>query len=352
MMDGFAVRAADCAKPGARLRIIGVVPAGGTWPTPLAAGQAVQINTGAPLPTGADAVVRVEDTTVVGEEVTIATIARAHQCLTLRGSDRRKGETILTPPLTIGPAQIAAAATAGAATLEVAREVSVAIVSTGDELVPAGTARKPGEIFDSNGPMLVALMRQFGATPRSLGVVRDDEREITGCLRDALREPIVLTVGGMAMGTLDLVPRVFESLGVGWSFHGVDVRPGKPVAYGRGPDGQHVIGLPGNPVSAYVCSWLFVRMAIRGLQGFKAEAPPRTRALLATALTPHRDPRPAYVPARVWNEPTRGLLTEPCRWSGSADPFGLAEANALLVRDDPTRALAEGDAADVILIES
>jgi molybdopterin molybdotransferase len=352
MMDGFAVRAADCATSGARLKVVGFVPAGGEWTTPLGAAQAVQINTGAPVPAGADAVVRVEDTTISGDVVTVATVVKPHQCMTLRGSDRRKGETVLTPPLTIGPAHIAAAATAGAAMLEVAREVGVAIVSTGDELVPPGTARKAGQIFDSNGPMLAALMRQFGASPRNLGVVRDDEGELTERLREALREPVVLTVGGMSMGTLDLVPRAFESLGVRWLFHGVEVRPGKPVAYGRGPDGQHVFGLPGNPVSAFVCSWLFARMAIRGLQGFRPEPPPRLRALLSTALTPHRDSRPAYVPARVWNDAGRGLTTEPCPWSGSADPFGLAMANALLVRDDPTKSLAEGDAVEIILTES
>ena len=352
MMDGFAVRAADCATAGARLKVVGLVPAGGEWTATLGAGQAVQINTGAPVPVGADAVVRIEDTNIAGSEVTIATTVKPQQAVALRGSDRKKGQTILTPPLTIGPAHIAAAATAGAAMLEVAREVGVAIVSTGDELVTPGSARKAGQIFDSNGPMLAALVRQFGATPRYMGIVHDDEGELTARLREALCEPVVLTVGGMSMGTLDLVPRVFESLGVRWLFHGVEVRPGKPIAYGRGANGQHVFGLPGNPVSAYVCSWLFARMAIRGLQGFKPEPPPRIRAILSTALAPHRDARPAYVPARVWNDPGRGLMTEPCLWSGSADPFGLALANALLVRDDPTKPLAEGAAVEVLVTES
>ena len=352
MMDGFAVRAADCAITGAQLNVVGLVPAGGQWTGTIEAGQAVQINTGAPVPAGADAVVRVEDTSMAAGGVSIRAEVKPKQNVTLRGSDRRKGDEVLTPPLTIGPAHIAAAATAGAAMLEVSREVGVAIVSTGDELVPAGQPRNPGQIHDSNGPMLTALMRQFGATQRNLGIVRDDEGELIARLRDALREPVVLTVGGMSMGTLDLVPKMFESLGVKWRFHGVEVRPGKPVAYGRGPDGQHVFGLPGNPVSAFVCSWLFVRMAIRGLQGFKPEPPPMHRAMTAVALKPHKDLRPAYVPARVWNDIARGLMTEPGPWSGSADPFGLALANALLVRDDPTKLLAEGDAVKVILIES
>ncbi len=352
MMDGFAIRSADCATAPARLKVDGLVPAGGEWATPIGEGHAVQINTGAPVPIGVDAVVRVEDTTVDGDAVTIRAAVKAGQCMAMRGSDRRKGDVVLTPPLRIGPAQIAAAATAGAATLDVARDVGVAIVSTGDELVAAGSPRKPGQIFDSNGPMLAALMRQFGAVPRDLGIVRDDERALADCLRTALKEPVVLTVGGMSMGTLDLVPKTFESLGVRWLFHGVEVRPGKPVAYGRGPSGQHVFGLPGNPVSAFVCAWLFARLAIRGLQGFAPEPPPRVRATLATGIRAHRDSRPSYAPARTWNDPARGLMTEPCRWSGSADPFGLAEADALLVRDDPTKPLNANETVEVILIDT
>jgi molybdenum cofactor synthesis domain-containing protein len=284
--------------------------------------------------------------------VTIRAAVKTGQCMSPRGSDRRKGDTVLKPPLVIGPAQIAAAITAGAASLEVSKDVGVAIVSTGDELVQAGQPRKPGQIHDSNGPMLAALMRQFGAVPRDLGIVRDDERELNKRLREALKQSIVLTVGGMSMGTLDLVPKTFETLGVHWMFHGVEIRPGKPVAYGRGPEGQHIVGLPGNPVSAFVCAWLFARMAIRGLQGFKPEAPPLIRATLSSAIPAHSDWRPSYTPARVWSDPARGLVVEPCRWSGSADPFGLAEANALLVRSEPTKALMPGDAVNVILIES
>lgn len=352
MMDGFAVRSADCPTVSSTLKNIGIVSAGREWTRPVGAGEAVQINTGAPFPSGCDAVVRVEDTTVEEDQVTIHAAVKAGQNLALRGSDRRRGDVVLIPPLRIGPAQIAAIATAGAGFVEVAREVGAAIVSTGDELAAAGEPCGPGQIHDSNGPMLAALVRQFGAVAREPVRVRDDERELIVRLQTALNEPVVLTIGGMSMGTLDLVPKVFVSLGVQWIFHGVDVRPGKPVAYGVGPKGQHIFGLPGNPVSAFVCAWLFARMAIRGLQGFKPEPPPTIRATASAAIGPHRDSRPSYTPARVWNDPARGLMTEPCAWSGSADPFGLSDANALLARSDPTKPLKSGDAAEVILIES
>jgi len=154
----------------------------------------------------------------------------------------------------------------------------------------------------------------------------------------------------MSMGTLDLVPGAFESLGVRWLFHGVEMRPGKPVAYGLGPAGQHVVGLPGNPVSSFVCAWLFVRMIVRGLQGFAVRPPERIRATLAADLKPVHDARPAFVPARVQSDATSGLIVTPVAWGGSGDPFGLASANALLCRDAPTTSSVSGDPASVILL--
>src|SRR5690606_7584247 len=130
--------------------------------------------------------------------------------------------------------------------------------------------------------------------------------------------------GGMSMGTLDLAPTCLAELGVTWRFHGVRIRPGKPVAYGRGPDGQHVFGMPGNPVSAFVCAWLFLRMVVRGLSGHAAAPPVRWRATLTRAIGAKRDSRPAFVPGRLWHHRHAGWLADPCAWSGSADPFGLA----------------------------
>ncbi len=354
MMDGFAVRSKDCAQPGATLRLGGLIAAGADSHRPLAAGEAIQINTGARLPRGADAVVRVEDTTRndASSQVRINVAVKKDQHLARQGHNRRRGDIVLAPPVLMEAAQLAAAAAAGAPTLEVYPVITGAIATTGDELVPVGQPRKPGQIFESNGRMLAALVRQFGATPHDVGIVRDDEAELKATLSEALRHPVAITVGGMSMGTHDLAPRVLADLGVRWKFHGVRIRPGKPVAYGRGPDGQHVFGLPGNPVSAFVCAWLFVRMAIRGLSGHPASPPHRWRATLNQALPAGRDSRPAFIPARVWNDETLGMVAEACAWGGSDDPFGPALANALLVRSDPTRPLPAGDAAEVIIVTS
>jgi molybdopterin molybdotransferase len=194
-------------------------------------------------------------------------------------------------------------------------------------------------------------MRQFGARPAEPSLARDKPAELRDRFAAAMAQPVVVAVGGMSMGTLDLVPQALEALGVRWVFHGVAVKPGKPVAYGLGPGGQHVFGLPGNPASAFVCSWLFVRMAITGLQGFAPPQPPRRwRATLNRSLEASRDPRPAFLPARVWNEAQRGMVAEPCEWGGSGDPFGLAAANALLFRARPTEEAEAGGMVEVILI--
>lgn len=352
MMDGFAVRSADCTLAGAKLAIVGLAAAGEAPSRKVGPGEALQINTGAPLPQGADAVVKVESTTSApdGATVHVAAPVRPEENTTRQGSTRRRGDIVLSPPARMEAAQLAAAASAGLAAVEVYDQADAAIVATGDELVPSGGNRGPGQIFESNTVMLATLMRQFGVRSSPARIARDTPAELKKRLAQALDHPLVMAVGGMSMGTRDLVPQALEELGVRLVFHGVAVRPGKPVAYGRGPAGQHVFGLPGNPVSVFVCAWLFVRMVILGLQGFPPQPPRRWRATLARPMKAAPDPRPAFVPGRVWNDQHRGLTAQPCAWTGSADPFGLAAANALLVRTRPTEPAEAGDAVEVILI--
>lgn len=352
MMDGFAVRSADCATPGAKLGIVGLAAAGAETQIEIRSGQAMRINTGAPLPPGADAVVMIEKTNVVtdGKQVRIDTTVPPGKHVEPRGGIRSRGDTVLQPPVRLGPAEIAAAANAGAGRLSVYRHPGVAIVLTGDELVPAGEPKRPGQIHECNGPMLSALMRQFGGEPLAPVIVPDAPDKLKSHFQNALHEPVVVAVGGMSMGTLDLVPTTLESLGVAWKWHGVAMRPGKPVAYGIGPAGQHVFGLPGNPVSAFVCSWLFVRMVIDGLQGLPVASPAKWRATLARDVKASRDPRPSFVPARVWSDSERGLMVAPNAWKGSSDPFGLVGANALLIRETPTVDAPVGSEAEVIWI--
>jgi molybdopterin molybdotransferase len=354
VMDGFAVRSADCAAPGATLRVVGMTAAGQTTAAILGVGEALQINTGAPMPSGADAVARIEDCVVSADQshVEIKATQRAGQNVAPRASHRRSGEVVLAARVRLGPAQIASVAAAGGAKVSVSKAVHAAIVATGDELARPGSAKPAGHIYESNGPMLAALVREFGGVPVDLGIVKDDAAALKQMFADALKHPVVIAAGGMSMGTLDLVPTVLAELGVKWLFHGVEMRPGKPTAYGRGPAGQHVFGLPGNPGSAFVCAWLMVRMVVRGLSGLAAQQPPTVRATLATELKPAKDARPAYVPARVWSDASKGMMVEALPWGGSGDVFGLAAANALLVLSAPTQAMNAGQHVDVIALTS
>jgi len=350
LMDGFAVRAADCVSPGVSLRIVGLAAAGAAPDQPLEPGTALRINTGAPLPPGADAVIPIEKTTVAADNtsVTINTPIETNKNIERRAAIRKSGDVIVHAPALITPGRLAAIAAAGANQIDVRHRPRTTVLLTGNEVVPAGTALKPGQIHDSNGPMLSALLSQFGAASCRVLHAPDDTERLTRQFKDALKEPVVVVVGGMSMGTHDLVPAVGQSLGVQWQWHGVAMRPGRPVAYGRGKHGQHVFGLPGNPVSAFVCSWLFVKPVLDGLAGGLIEPPPIHHAILSVDLNPHSDPRPAFVPAITRSHEDGRVMIEPCKWQGSGDPFALAEANALLIRRNPGSHQSIGSAVEYV----
>jgi len=350
MMDGFAVRATDCSAAGTTLKTVGLRQAGENKDIKLNTGEALRINTGAMLPIGADAVARIEDCTVSadGADVVIDVAQTVGKHIAPRGSDYASGALLLPKPLEINAARLAALATAGVSQVDVYLQAEVAIITTGNETVPIGVPRAAGQIVDSNGPMLAALVERFGATARPLGIVPDDEGKLKATLQDALASAVVLVAGGMSMGTHDLVPSVAEDLGVRWVFHGVRMRPGKPVAYGRGPDGQHVFGLPGNPVSAFVCATVFGQMAIRALHGHPIRPPKMLRAHNARRLEPKGDDRPAFLPALIWQDAKGKHWVDACAWRGSGDPFGLVMANGLMLRRDPSGVLAAGDQVDIV----
>jgi len=230
--------------------------------------------------------------------------------------------------------------------VDVVRVPTVAIVVTGDELARPGTQPGPGPTVQTNDTTLSALTRECGAVPISLGITRDDPAALCSAFAKALKQPIVVAVGGMSKGTLDLVPAAFEQLGVKWLFHGVDLRPGKPTAYGLGPDGQHVFGLPGNPVSCLVCFHLFVRVAISGLSGFPPTRPAFRRVRLDGSIKPSRDPRPAFLPALL--APDGESLVRPVDWHGSGDPFSIAAANAFVFQPRGNLAIESGSLIDVL----
>jgi molybdopterin molybdotransferase len=335
MMDGYAVRCADLANGPGDLHVIEEVTAGKTPRLPVGPGQATRIMTGAPLPSGADAVVPVERTRMLENgQVHIEDRPPAPgKNILPQGREMRSGDTVLSAGAVLGPAAFGILATVGRTAALLQPQPRVAILSTGDEVVEADQAPGPGQIRNSNGPMLAAQVSRAGGVPRYLGIGRDRVEDLKSLIAEGLREPVLILSGGVSAGKLDLVPGVLQELGVQPHFHKVEMKPGKPMFFGirAGEDGASatlVFGLPGNPVSSLVCFELFVRSALRRLLG--REPGPRFVSLPLLEDFPYSTDRPTYYPARLEAGPT-GWSVRPLAWFGSADLRGLAQANALVL---------------------
>ena len=304
-MDGYAVRSADV--PGT-LAIVGRAAAGRPASTRLDPGQAIEISTGAVVPDGADTVVPVERVEVDGAGVMIPAPAPSRDNIREPGGDVRIGATLLSPGDVLTPARLGALAACGVESVMAHRQPCVTIVVTGTELRPPGEALTPGQIYESNGVMLAAVIAATGASVVRLAATEDTEDAHAASLEEALEADVVVTSGGVSVGPHDLVRRVQARLGVEEVFWGVAMRPGKPLAFGR-RGRTLVFGLPGNPVSALVGALLFVRPALLALTGHP-DPSPQFRPGTLTAETPRRPERDDFVRARVtWRD--EGALVEP-----------------------------------------
>jgi molybdopterin molybdotransferase len=321
-MDGFAVR--SDASSGT-LRIVGESRAGAPAAMPLGAGEAIRISTGAPLPAGADAVVPVERTDETNGHVTLTAAVASGQHVRRVGEDLRAGAVVLRSGSVLGAGALSVAVGAGAGSLRCARRPRVAILCTGDELRPPGSALGPGEIHNSNAPMLAALAAQQGAEVAGAQAVRDARDATEAALAAALDQADVVVVsGGVSVGPHDHVKPALAALGVAERFWRLDLQPGKPTWFGtRGP--QLVFGLPGNPVSSFVTFVLFAQPALRALQGAQP-LPPREQAVLSEDV-----PRRGRVQAvRVRLAAGDGTLrATPSGAQGSHATAALATADAL-----------------------
>jgi molybdopterin molybdotransferase len=356
MVDGHAIRVADLPGGVGELTLLEEIHAGAVPTQSISPGVCSRIMTGAPIPAGAEAVVMLEQTEIVSPTRIRFNDPRlrAGQNIMRQGASLRRGETVLEEGRTIRPIEIGLLAEVGRISVVSVSRPRVAILSTGNELVPPDVIPSGSQIRNSNGPLLAAAVRRAGAVPIELGICRDDADSLREKIAIGLQADILVLSGGVSAGVLDLVPNVLAELGIEKVFHKVQLKPGKPIWFGRASSPSHalVFGLPGNPVSSCVCFELFVRLAIARLSGRQAVVTFRARPARLAAEFTHRGDRPTYFPALLqFGDGANGDSVTPLRWAGSADLRGFAAANALIAFPAGDRVFATDETVDVLPLD-
>jgi molybdopterin molybdotransferase len=350
-MDGYAVRAADTLGAPVRLRVVGVAPAGRVPPCDVQIGEALRIMTGAPMPNGADTVVRFEETDEAGVtsrdslpgNVLVTRAAQAGENVRAAGEDIREGDRVLQAGVRLGPPEIGVLASVNRSTVPVHRRPRVAILSTGDEVIDLGPALQPGQIRNSNSYTVASLVREAGGEPSLLGVARD----VVGDLRDKLRqiEPpdLYVTSGGVSLGDYDMVKDVLRAEGE-IDIWQVRMKPGKPLAFGRIGD-TPLLGLPGNPAAAWVSFLQFGRPAILRMLGLENVCLPEVDATL-TERQKNAGRRRHYVRG-VLSRAANGFEVRSTGDQGAALLTAAVRANCLIVIPETSTVVEPGSTVRV-----
>ena len=347
-MDGYAVRGSDVALAPITLKVIGEVAAGHPFAGKVGPGEAARIFTGGVMPAGSDTVVIQEFTTRDADSVTIQKETAAGRNVRAEGIDFARDENLLRKGRRLTDRDLMLAAAMNHPRLKVHKRPKVAVLGTGDELVPPGSTPHEGEIVFSNGFALAALARLNGAEVHELGIVRDRVEDIAAAVRHArqLNVDILVTTGGASVGEHDLVQRALAIEGLELSFWRVALRPGRPMMHGR-LEGMQVLGVPGNPVSSYVCSFLFLVPLIRTLAGRKDIAHLPENARLGSDL-PANDERADYLRAILQPGPNGPLVT-PLAAQDSSLMAPLAKADCLLICEPHAPAAPAG--SDCVILK-
>jgi molybdopterin molybdotransferase len=347
-MDGYAVRSADVAKAPVKLKLVGEVAAGHPFRGTVGAGEAARIFTGGVLPPGTDTIVIQENTVREGEAVVVTVASGKGKHVRVEGLDFKRGAVLLTKGRRLTDRDLALAAAMNHPTVPVHRCPKVALLATGDELVMPGATPGFGQIVYSNGYATMALARREGCEVVDLGIVPDRLAETAAGARRAreVGADILVTSGGASVGDYDLVREALAAEGLALSFWKVALRPGRPMMHGRlGP--MHVLGLPGNPVSAYVCAVLFLLPLIRQLAGRSEVAPAPETARLGCDL-PANDERADYLRAMLTTGSDGAPIATPAAVQDSSMLMPLARADCLLVREPFAPPAEAGDRCSII----
>ncbi len=348
-MDGYALRAADAARP---LRVIGESAAGKGFGAVCGPGEAVRIFTGAPVPPGADAVLIQEEAERDGESLVARGQVKAGDNIRDAGVDFTQGAIVLGAGRRLGPADVALAASADHATLALARKPRVAVLSTGDELVSPGAPRGPDQIVASNAFAVLGLIAASGGEPLDLGVVGDRLDQIEAAIQRARAEKadVLVTIGGASVGDRDLVRGALAREGMELSFWKVRMKPGKPLIHGHiGP--MRVLGLPGNPTSAAVCGHLFLKPLIRALSGDRFAGADRSEPALAGAALPPGGSRREFLRATLTADEEGRMIATAHENQDSSLSSVLAYSQALIVRAENAPPAPAGTPVRVIRLD-
>jgi molybdopterin molybdotransferase len=348
-MDGYAVRAADVAALPATLRLIGTSAAGAGFKGHVGRGETVRIFTGAPVPEGADTIVIQENAEETSGAVTIKEAA-ADRHIRARGQDFEQGEVLLRAGTRLGPRELMLAAAMNEAELPVRRKPKVAILATGDEVVPPGSELKQDQIVSSVPHGIAALIQRHGGEAMSLGIAKDDAESIVTLARAGRAADILLTIGGASVGERDLVASALKPEGLELDFWKIAMRPGKPLLYGR-LGHQRLLGVPGNPVSALVCAHVFLKPMLSRLLGLGEAERPLPEAVLGEALEANGD-REQYLRAvSTWRE-DGARVVQALASQDSSLVAALARADCLIVRPPHAPALGQGDRVRIVPLDS
>jgi molybdopterin molybdotransferase len=347
-MDGYAVRAADVASLPAKLQVIGIATAGAGFKDRIGEGQAVRIFTGAPVPNGADKVVVQEDSEEADGVVTIREAA-PHRHIRPRGLDFREGEVLLLAGTRLGARELLLAAAMSHAELPVRRKPRIAILATGDEVVPPGSELGPDQIVSSVPYGLTALIESEGGDAIRLGIAKDDPESLATLARAGRAADILVTIGGASVGERDLVASALKAEGLHLDFAKIAMRPGKPLLYGR-KGSQRLLGLAGNPVSALISAHVFLKPMLRRMLGIVERPRPLPQAILGVALEANGR-RQHYLRAiSEWGADGMRVV-RPLLSQDSSLVAELARADCLILREPDALALEAGAKVRIIPLD-